>query len=139
MSDHEDTPAQMQGDSAHASGNDSQGGAEGKHRATVSSLQAQAEQTTLAVRTLAEAVQEIRKDMKSLKRKKEEEDGVPAKKTCSGGNPIIPSVQKPGSSREDDQSSDLSEQQTGKILTQMRTWMTLWRKQMTMIARNWTA
>ena len=101
----------MQGDSAHASGNDSQGGAEGKQRATVTSLQAQAEQTTLAVRTLVEAVQEIKKVMKSLKRKKEEEDGVPAKKTCSGENPMIPSVQKPGSSREDDQSSDMSEQQ----------------------------
>ena len=138
MSDHEDTPAQMQGDSAHASGNDSQGGAEGKHRATVSSLQAQAEQTTLAVRTLAEAVQEIRKDMKSLKRKKEEEDGVPAKKTCSGGNPMIPSVQKQALPGRTTSHQTCRNNKTGKILTQMRTWMTLWRKQMTIIARNWT-
>ena len=56
------------------------GGAKGKQTASVTSQQAQAEQTILAVHTLAEAVQEIIKDLKSLKRRR-----VPAKKTCLGG------------------------------------------------------
>lgn len=59
------------------------GGAEGKQTVSVTSQQAQADQTTLVVCRLAEAAQEIRKDMKSLKmKKKEEKGGVPAKKTC---------------------------------------------------------
>ena len=59
---------------AHVHNNDSKRGAEGK---------GEDYSTSQAIRTLAEAVQEIRKDMKYLKRKQKMEDETPSKKTCT--------------------------------------------------------
>ena len=84
---------------AHARKNDSQRGAEGK---------GEDYSTSQAIRTLAEAVQEIRKDMKSLKRKQEMEDETPSKKTCTdtSESPQASTSQSPDQISESEDSED---------------------------------
>ena len=84
---------------AHAHKNDSQRGAEGK---------GEDYSTSQAIRTLAEAVQEIRKDMKSLKRKQEIEDETPSKKTCTdtSNSPQASTSQSPDQISESEDSED---------------------------------
>ena len=84
---------------AHAHKNDSQRGAEGK---------SEDYSTSQAIRTLAEAVQEIRKDMKSLKRKQEMEDETPSKKTCTdtSNSPQASTSQSPDQISESEDSED---------------------------------
>ena len=81
---------------AHAHNNDSQRDAEGI---------GEDYPTSQAICTLAEAVQEIRKDMKSLKRKQKMEDETPSKKTCTD---MIESPQA-STSQSPDQISELED------------------------------
>ena len=64
--------------------------------------------TSQAICTLAEAVQEIRKDMKSLKRKQKMEDETPSKKTCTdmSESPQASTSQSPDQISESEDSED---------------------------------
>ena len=107
MSDHDDASSES---SAHAPVNDSSGGAEreksGVDKNTnankTTNRQSQADQTAQDIKTLAQAVQEIRNDMKALKRRQENDDNTVSKKAKQTSSTEQTDTEKPGPSSEDD-------------------------------------
>ena len=107
MSDHDDASNESR---AHAPVNDSSGGAEreksGVDKNTnankTTDRQSQADQTAQAIKTLAQAVQEIRNDMKALKRKQENDDNTVSKKAKQTRSTEQTDTERPGPSSEDD-------------------------------------